>query len=126
MEKSDAVRRLMEMDTDTVYAKDIAPIVKIHPQTIIDYAKTGRWDQDSLGKFVISGDRVKFFRLDFLQKCGFVEKKPDEHTDHQLLKEMVVRLKIIQDALLCMMNDEQRIYLSTIINDEKTASCGNS
>jgi hypothetical protein len=120
------VQRLIDMEDEMILAKDIAPIVHIKPDVIIKYVKTGQWDADRLGNFVISGEHVKFFRLDFLQKCGFVEKKPDEQTDHQLLKEMVVRLKIIQDALICMMNDEQRIYLSTILNDEKTASCGNS
>ena len=114
MEKSDAVRRLMEMDADTVYAKDIAPIVKIHPQTIIDYAKTGRWDQDSLGKFVISGDRVKFFRLDFLQKCGFLEPEKEGPNVEQMLAEILQGMKLICNYILLKVREEK-------LKDEKTA-----
>jgi hypothetical protein len=126
MMMSDAVQHLMDMNCEVVSAKYIAPILKMSESVIVKYAKDGTWDADRLGNYVVSGGRVKFFRKDFLQKCGFIEKKPDEQTDHQLLKEMVVRLKIIQDALLCMMNDDQRINLSTILNDEKTASCCNN
>ena len=68
------VQRLFDMDVETVYAKDLAPIVRMHPQTIVDYAKTGKWD---LCRYIISGDRVKFFRKDFLQKCGFLDPDPE-------------------------------------------------
>ena len=30
------VQRLIDMEDDVIYAKDIAPIVKIHPQNLVD------------------------------------------------------------------------------------------
>lgn len=92
------VQRLIDMKDEVVYAKDIAPIVRIHPQTIVDYAKSGRWDQDTLGKFVISGDRVKFFRRDFLQKCGFIDPEPEEPTERDVLIAIIDGLKSMLEA----------------------------
>lgn len=68
------VQRLIDMDAETVYAKDLAPIVRMHPQTIVSYAKSGKWN---LCRFIISGDHVKFFRKDFLVKCGFMNPDPE-------------------------------------------------
>ena len=65
---SDQVKALMEMTDETVSAKHIAPILKMSPSVIVKYAKDGTWDADRLGKYVISGGHVKFFRKDFLQK----------------------------------------------------------
>ena len=86
---TEAVRRLMEMQDEVVSARHLAPIVKMHPSVIIQYAKEGQWDQERLGKFVISGDRVKFFRKDFLQKCGFMDPEPEKPTAEQLLERIV-------------------------------------
>ena len=99
MERSEAVNRLMEMDDDMVFAKDIAPILHMKPDVIIKYAKDGTWDQERLGNFVLSGDRVKFFRRDFLQKCGFIEPDPEEPTERQLL-ERIVQLLTDQNWML--------------------------
>ena len=73
---SEAVRHLMAMTDETVSAKYIAPIVKMSESVIVKYAKDGTWN---LCRYVVSGNRVKFFRRDFLEKCGFVdpEKKDD-------------------------------------------------
>ena len=67
------VQRLIDMDDEVVYAKDLAPIVHIKPDVIIRYAKTGQWN---LCRYIVSGDRVKFFRKDFLQQCGFIDPEP--------------------------------------------------
>ena len=100
------VQRLMDMDAETIYAKDIAPIVKIHPQTIIEYAKTGKWN---LCRYVISGDRVKFFRKDFLQQCGFVDPEPEGPTERQLLAIIVNKLESMlnNQRILIQLIDEQ-------------------
>ena len=119
---SEAVRHLMAMTDETVSAKYIAPILKMSESVIVKYAKDGTWDQEHLGKYVISGNRVKFYRRDFLIKGGFMEPEKEEQNDHMLLKELVVRLKVIQDVLLCMMTDEQRLYLADLMKNEKTAS----
>ena len=118
---SDPVKVLMEMTDETVSAKYIAPILKMSPSVIVKYAKDGTWDADRLGNFVISGGHVKFFRKDFLVKCGFMEPEKEKPTMDQLLKELVIRLKVVQNAILCMMSDEQRLNLATTLLNEKTA-----
>lgn len=108
---NDPVKVLMEMEDETVSAKYIAPILKMNPSVIVKYAKDGTWDADRLGKYVISGGHVKFFRKDFLVKCGFMEPEKEEPTDHQLLEK-------IWELLM-----EIRILLKVIVN-EKPAGAG--
>lgn len=68
---TDDIRRLMDMDTEMITAADLSPIVRMHPQVIIYYAKTGQWPRE-VCNFLVSGNRVKFFRIDFLRKGGWI------------------------------------------------------
>lgn len=68
---SDDVRRLIDMGTEMMTAKDMSPIVRMHPSVIIKYAKEGLWPRE-ICNYVISGNRVKFFRVDFLRKGGWI------------------------------------------------------
>ena len=67
---SEPVLALMAMTDEVVPARALAPIVKMHPQVIINQARTGEWNRC---EFVISGKRVKFFRIDFLRKGGWIQ-----------------------------------------------------
>ena len=69
---TEPVLALMAMPDELVYAKDIAPIVKIKPDVIIHYAKTGKWPRE-ICNYIISGTHVKFFRIDFLRKGGWIQ-----------------------------------------------------
>ena len=66
---SEDVLALMAMTDEVVPARVLAPIVKMHPQVIIDQARTGKWTRC---EFVINGKRVKFFRIDFLRMGGWI------------------------------------------------------
>ena len=90
---SEPIFRLMDMDCEMVTAADIAPIVRMHPSVIIKYAKDGKWDQAHQGNFVISGNRVKFFRRDFLQKAGFIPEDPPEKTVMQMILEELTAIR---------------------------------
>ena len=68
---SPAVQELMDRDDELVPAAAIAPIVKMHPSVIIAYAKAGKWPRD-VCNYIVSGTHVKFFRLDFLKKGGWI------------------------------------------------------
>ena len=68
---SDGIRRLMNMDSEMVTAADIAPVVRMHPQVIVKYAKDGKWPRE-VCNYIISGNRVKFFRVDLLRKGGWI------------------------------------------------------
>ena len=65
------VLRLMDMAEDLVPAAAIAPILGMKAETIIKKAKIGKWDR-GVCNYIISGTRVKFFRVDFLRKGGWI------------------------------------------------------
>ena len=68
---SEPILRLMDMDCETVTAADIAPVVRMHPQVIVRYAKEGKWPRE-VCNYIVSGNRVKFFRVDLLRKGGWI------------------------------------------------------
>ena len=111
------VQKLIDMDCEVVTAAQLAPILKMHPQTIIDRVKTGLWDQDRLGKFVISGERVKFFRMDFLQKCGFVEPDPEESTERKAILATISALETIlksQKEVIALLTEQNELLRARI------------
>lgn len=69
---TEPVLALMARKDELVPAAAIAPIVKIHPQTIVNYAKTGKWPRE-ICNYIVSGSHVKFFRIDFLRKGGWIQ-----------------------------------------------------
>lgn len=69
---TDAVLALMARTDEVVPASAIAPIVKMHPSVIVKRAKDGEWPRD-LCNYIISGRCVKFFRIDFLRKGGWIK-----------------------------------------------------
>lgn len=90
------VRRLISMDSEMIYAKDIAPIVRMKTDVIIKYAKDGTWNQNDQGKFIISGNSVKFYRLDFLRKGGWI---PPEEPKNETLTDIHEELAMIRQLL---------------------------
>ena len=68
---TEAVLALMARTDEMVPAAAIAPIVRMHPSVIIKYAKDGTWPRD-ICNYIVSGNRVKFFRVDFLRKGGWL------------------------------------------------------
>ena len=103
------VQRLIDMEDEVVTAKDLAPIVKMHPQTIVEYAKTGQWN---LCRFVVSGDRVKFFRKDFLQQCGFIDPEPEEPTEKEVILAAISALETIlksQKEVIALLEEQNEL-----------------
>ena len=68
---SEPVRALMAREEDMVPAAAIAPILGMKAETIIKKAKIGKWDR-GVCNYIISGTHVKFFRVDFLRKGGWI------------------------------------------------------
>ena len=93
---TEPVRNLMAMNSEVVSAKYLAPIVKMSESVIIHYAKTGQWN---LCRYVISGNRVKFFRKDFLIKCGFMQEDPEARTAEQILTEMLEEVRAMREEM---------------------------
>ena len=73
---SDPVLALMARKDDMVPAAAIAPVVGMKPDVIVRYAKTGKWPRE-VCNYIISGEgkgaHVKFFRVDFLRKGGWIQ-----------------------------------------------------
>jgi hypothetical protein len=109
-EYESALEALKACQSETVPAAMLAPIVNMNAGVIIKYAKEGKWN---LCKYVISGDRVKFFRRDFLQNCGLMDPDTEEPTDHQLAIAMVDALTAILEGqkMLLQLLDEQNDLL---------------
>jgi len=69
---SEPVLQLMAREDEMVPAAAIAPVVKMHPDVIIKYAKEGKWPRE-ICNYIVSGTHVKFFRIDFLRKGGWIQ-----------------------------------------------------
>ena len=68
---SEAVLQLMAREEDLVPAAAIAEIVRMKPERIVGYAKAGQWPRE-ICNYIVSGRNVKFFRIDFLRKGGWI------------------------------------------------------
>ena len=95
------VQKLIDMDSEMIYAADIAPVVRMKTDVIIKYAKSGIWDPDNQGKFIISGNSVKFYRLDFLRKGGWI---PPEAPNNDILTDIHEELVMIRQLLASVLD----------------------
>jgi len=68
---SEAVMKLIDNPEELVPAALIAPILGMKAETIIKKVKIGKWDRE-VCNYIVSGTRVKFFRVDFLRKNGWI------------------------------------------------------
>lgn len=68
---SEPILELINRSEEMVTAADIAPIVRMNPQVIIKRVKDGEWPRE-ICNYIVSGNRVKFFRVDFLRKGGWI------------------------------------------------------
>ena len=70
---TDAVKALIEDPRDVVPPDAISKVIGVHASQIRYLVKHHEWDQDRKGNYIESGNRVKFFRLDFLRKNNLIE-----------------------------------------------------
>ena len=68
---AEALQKLIDSTDVLVPAGDIAPIVGMKPDRIREYARAGQWPRE-VCNYIISGRCVKFFRVDFLRKGGWI------------------------------------------------------
>ena len=121
---TDAVRTLLAMNAEVVPPKYIAPVLKMSESVLIHRVKTGEWDEEVHGKVIVSGHRVKFFRLDFLQKHGFIQPKPQGKTPEQLLQEISDRMDILTKAVICLQDARQRELFLRLVEELEKETAG--
>lgn len=118
---TEPVRNLLAMNAEVVSAKYIAPVLKMSEAVLVHRVKTGQWDQDTMGRVVISGNRVKFFRLDFLQKGGFISPPSPEKTDSDRLDEIIELIRVQNTMLI-----EISAYIKMTASGATPADCERS
>ena len=99
---TEAVLALMARQEEFVPASALAPIVKMHPSVIIEYAKNGNWP---FCKYIISGNHVKFARLDFLKHFGFIGDEEQEEETEPEDNSRDTELTILQ-SLKCLLQGQ--------------------
>lgn len=118
-----AINLLKEMDTVTVGADFIAPVLGISADVLRKHARDGDY---TISKVDVCGKRVRFFRKDFLQKIG--EEPPDapERTMIQAIDELREELHDIGLILLAQLSFGPLCRLKELKENEKDRQRGNA
>ena len=93
----EAVNLLMMMESVTVNADLIAQALGMNPGVLRKHVKDGEYH---ISKYEICGDRVRFFRKDFLQKIGELPEDPPERTEADLLEEIIELIRVQNTMLM--------------------------
>ena len=81
----DAIEIMKAMESVTVNADLIAQALGMNPGVLRKHVKDGEYH---ISKYEVCGDRVRFFRKDFLQKIGELPEDPPEKTVREQLDEI--------------------------------------
>ena len=107
----EAINILSMMESVTVNADLIAQALGMNPGVLRKHVRDGDY---KISKFEICGDRVRFFRKDFLQAIGEIPPDAPERTDSDRLDELIELVRV------------QNTMLMELLAYQKTASCCNS
>ena len=122
----EAIEVMKLMESVTVNADLVAQALGMNPGVLRKHVKDGEY---KISRYEICGDRIRFFRKDFLQQIGEIPDDPQEKTTDQLILEQLLALNegvtMLCQMLTLIMQPYQVDALNELIN-KKTASCGNS
>jgi hypothetical protein len=99
----EAIEIMKMMESVTVNADLIAQALGMNPGVLRKHVRDGNY---RISKYEINGDRIRFFRKDFLQKIGEMPEDPEEPTDHQLLEKIWETLMDIRILLKAIANEK--------------------
>jgi hypothetical protein len=120
----EAIEIMKMMESVTVNADLIAQALGMNPGVLRKHVKDGEYQ---ISKYEICGDRVRFFRKDFLQKIGEIPEDPEEQPTDQLILKQLIDLNegvtMICQMLTLMMKPYQLDALNELIK-KKTAGAG--
>ena len=99
----EAINIMMMMESVTVNADLVAQALGMNPGVLRKHVRDGNY---RISKYEINGDRIQFFRKDFLQSIGELAPDPEEPTDHQLLEKIWETLMDIRILLKAIANEK--------------------
>ena len=116
----DAINILKMMDSVTVNADLIAQALGMNPGVLRKHVKDGDY---LISKVEICGDRIRFFREDFLRQIGEMppEEAPAERTIVQALDDLREELHDIGLILRAQLSIGPALLLEELKAKEKTA-----
>lgn len=103
----EAINIMMMMESVTVNADLVGQALGMNPGVLRKHVRDGEY---TLSKYEINGDRIRFFRKDFLQSIGELEKDPPEKTDSDRLDEIIELIRVQNTMLiqiLAFMKEDQ-------------------
>ena len=114
----EAINIMMMMESVTVNADLVAQALGMNPGVLRKHVKDGEYH---ISKYEICGDRVRFFRRDFLQKIGEIPEDPPEQTTAQALDDLRKELHEIRLILRAQLSIGPALLLEELRAKEKTA-----
>ena len=92
----EAIDLMKSMDSVTVTSGLVAQALGMNPGVLRRHVKDGEY---KTSKYEICGDRVRFFRKDFLQKIGEIPEDPPARSEMQVLEEILTELRNLREAV---------------------------
>ena len=117
-EQMDAIEVMKMMESVTVNADLIAQALGMNPGVLRKHVKDGEY---KISAYDVCGDRVRFFRKDFLQKIGEIPEDPPEQTTAQALDDLRKELHEIRLILRAQLSIGPALLLEELRAKEKTA-----
>ena len=119
----EAIDILKRTDAVTVNAEIIAQALSMNAGVLRKHVKDGDYQ---ISKYEICGDRIRFFRKDFLQKIGEIPEDMPERTVVQAIDDLREELHDIGLIMLAQMSIGPLIRLEELKQKEKGRRCGNT
>ena len=113
----EAINIMMMMESVTVNADLIAQALGMNPGVLRKHVKDGDYH---ISAYEVSGDRVRFFRKDFLQKIGELPPDLPERTTAQALDDLREGLHEIRLILMAQLSIGPLMRLDELKQKEKT------
>ena len=117
----DAIELLKRSDAVVVGPELIAQALKMNPGVLRKHVKDREY---SLSAVEVCGNRIRFFRKDFLQKIGEIHEDPPGRTTAQALDELRKELHEIRLILMAQLSIGPLMRLEELKQKEKTAGAG--
>lgn len=101
----EAIDLMMMMESVTVNADLVAQALGMNPSVLRKHVRDGDY---KISKYEICGDRIRFFRKDFLQKIGEMPEDPPERTEVEVLEEILQGIKLICSYIHLKVKEETK------------------